>query len=115
MKKECSRTLTPHYNTLQQCLDTIKNCERLINSGKLSVLHHFRLRRKRCYHTMMQGESLSYHLRSKHIYERWLSPGSLCDNTAYGVSASDLYFDKLQTELCVIFLECLCMSNIVNL
>ena len=35
-------TVTPHYDTLQQCLETIQNCERLINSGKLSVLHHFR-------------------------------------------------------------------------
>ena len=51
-------TVTPHYDTLQQCLETIQNCNRLINSGKLSVHHHFRLRRKRCYHTMMQGEAI---------------------------------------------------------
>ena len=58
-------TVTPHNDNLQQCLETIQNCQRLINSGKLRVLHHFRLRHKRCYHTMMQGEILSYHLRSK--------------------------------------------------
>ena len=33
-------TVTPHYDTLKQCLETIQNCERPINSGNLSIFHH---------------------------------------------------------------------------
>ena len=47
-------TLMPHYDTLQQCLETIQNYERLINSGKLSVLHH----------SAMQGEAV-FHIKQK--------------------------------------------------
>ena len=97
-------TVTPLYSTLQQCLIPIQNCERLINSGRLNVLHHSRLRRKRCYHTMMHGEAIFYICLDLSDRIKSLS-ASLCDNIAYGISGSDLYFDKLQTELFVIFFE----------
>ena len=42
------------YNSLQQCFETIRDCERLINSGKLSVRHH----------SAMQGEAI-VHIKQK--------------------------------------------------
>ena len=47
-------TVIPHYDTIQQCLETIQNCKRLINSGKLSALHH----------SAMQGEAI-FHIKQK--------------------------------------------------
>ena len=48
------RTLTvdvvPQFDTTQKCIETIQNCERLIASGKLSVLRH----------SAMQGEAISH-------------------------------------------------------
>ena len=52
------RTLTvdvvPQFDTTQKCIETIQNCERLIASGKLSVLRH----------SAMQGEAIS-HIKRK--------------------------------------------------
>lgn len=42
--------VVPQYDTTQKCIETIQNCERLINSGKLSVLRH----------SVMQGEAISH-------------------------------------------------------
>ena len=49
-----TNTVTPHYDTLQQCLETIQNFKRLFNSGKMSVLHH----------SAMQGEAI-FHIKQK--------------------------------------------------
>ena len=52
------RTLTvdvePQFDTTQKCIENIQNCERLIASGKLSVLRH----------TAMQGQAI-LHIKRK--------------------------------------------------
>ena len=40
----------PQFDSTQKCIETIKNCERLIVSGRLSVLRH----------SAMQGEAISH-------------------------------------------------------
>lgn len=46
--------VTPQFDTAEKCIETIQNCERLITSGKLSVLRH----------SAMQGEAI-FHLKQK--------------------------------------------------
>lgn len=47
-ERTLTEDVTPQFDTTQQCIDTIRNCERLINSGKLSILRH----------SAMQGEAV---------------------------------------------------------
>ena len=49
-------TVTPHNDTLQQCLEKIQNCERLINSGKLSVLHHLAMQIEAIFHIKQKAK-----------------------------------------------------------
>ena len=50
-ERTLTEVVTPQYDTTQQCIETIQNCERLIISGKLSLLHH----------SAMQGQAI-FHL-----------------------------------------------------
>ena len=50
MERSLTVDVVPQFDSTQKCIETIKNCERLIVSGRLSVLRH----------SAMQGEAISH-------------------------------------------------------
>lgn len=54
--------VTPNFTNAKECIETIKNCDRLIKSGNLSNLRH----------SAMQGEAL-FHLKKKVIKGKKIS------------------------------------------
>ena len=50
MQRLLTVDVVPQFDTTQKCIDTIQNCERLIASGRLSVLRG----------SAMQGEAISH-------------------------------------------------------
>ena len=50
MERSLTVDVEPQFDSTQKCIETIKNCERLIVSGRLSVLRH----------SATQGEAISH-------------------------------------------------------